>query len=185
MKILLNPKVFFILLVAFLVSSAAWFFFGTYYQKKLYTFKYGPILQELLPTPDLIGKCTRYGKAPKDEYLESYVVKQGDTLLSIARNQLSDSSKVYQLINLNNDNYPELSIKNSYIEPGWELYIRLKDRKITEAITSFARQSIQWSIEIINQEKYEVLKREIEQDKTVINRGAVFNKKVNDYFTQK
>ena len=26
---------------------------------------------------------------------------------------------------------------------------------------------------------------EIEQDKTVINRGAVFNKKVNDYFTQK
>lgn len=68
-------------------------------------------------------KCGYYGILDQDFYLNKYVVQKGDTLLTIAQNQLNDSSRVDELIELNKQLYPTLSIRNPYIEVGWGLKI--------------------------------------------------------------
>jgi len=67
--------------------------------------------------------CTQYGISKQSEYLQKYTVKSGDTLLSIAKTQLHDPSRVTELINLNSDAYPSLSIKTPFLETGWVLYV--------------------------------------------------------------
>lgn len=62
-----------------------------------------------------------YGYLHEDEFLVKYTAQRGDTLLSIAKNELGDISRVHQLINLNTNWYPHLSLENPFIEVGWEL----------------------------------------------------------------
>ena len=69
-----------------------------------------------------IEKCT-LGLIPKDSYLDTYIVKPGDTILSIARTELGDVSRVNELIALNVDRYPSISVQTPLIEQGWSLYL--------------------------------------------------------------
>jgi hypothetical protein len=71
--------------------------------------------------------CSQYGESTKDKYLIKYTVKSGDTLLSIAKSELKDVSRVSELINLNKDSYPSLSINTPFIEKGWTLYLPNKE----------------------------------------------------------
>ena len=74
----------------------------------------------------LESKCEFYGQLDKEFYLDKYIVQKGDTLLSIAQNQLGDNSRVDELIQLNRQTYPSISIQNPKIEANWELEIPAK-----------------------------------------------------------
>jgi LysM repeat protein len=67
-------------------------------------------------------KIDRYSNDLED-FLSTYTVQSGDSLLTIARDQLGDVSRVNELISLNKDRYPSLSIDNPFIEIGWKLYL--------------------------------------------------------------
>jgi len=67
----------------------------------------------------LVFGCNSYGRVPDAFYLNSYTVKPGDTLLSISENELGQSSRIDELIQLNKQNYPTLSFENPTIETGW------------------------------------------------------------------
>ena len=70
------------------------------------------------------GNCTNYGKIEdKDELYKKYIVKSGDTLLLVAKKELGDTSRVSDIVYINEKDYPGLSIKNPYIEPGWVLHL--------------------------------------------------------------
>lgn len=76
-------------------------------------FKNNSFISQQPPVPD----CEKNGYYKKEEYLQEYTVKQGDSLISIATTQLGDSSRVNELISLNDD-------KNLYsLEEGWELFL--------------------------------------------------------------
>lgn len=64
----------------------------------------------------------RYTNNPTD-FLEAYVVKSGDTLLTVASNKLGNVSRVGELISLNKNTYPGLSVEKPFIEVGWKLYL--------------------------------------------------------------
>jgi hypothetical protein len=66
-------------------------------------------------------KCD-YEGLPKDQFLEIYVVKSGDTLFSIAKNQMGDISRINELIELNKKVYPFLTIEKPILEPGMKMY---------------------------------------------------------------
>lgn len=69
-------------------------------------------------------KCTLYGKIEdKGEIYEEYIVQPGDTLLSIAKNKLGTVSRIGDLVYINEKDFPGLSIKNPYIEPGWIIHL--------------------------------------------------------------
>lgn len=76
--------------------------------------------------PELNSEC-RYGTMPVEVYLDIYKVKQGDTLLSIANNQLGSTSRVNEIVNLNK-NRPEYNslYTSETIKEGWELYLSSK-----------------------------------------------------------
>jgi len=78
---------------------------------------------ELKNSPEIGGNCTLYGYLDKDFYLVKYVVQKGDTVFSIVQNRLGDTSRVNEIIHLNNPLYPHLSVKNPFIEIGWELWL--------------------------------------------------------------
>lgn len=71
--------------------------------------------------PTNFVSCSKSGFLPKNEYLPLYTVKQGDTLLSISKNVLNDVSRIDEIIKLNKDDFPELSIKNPFLEKDWVL----------------------------------------------------------------
>ena len=66
-------------------------------------------------------RCSYYGYLDKDFFLSKYTVKKGDTVFSIAKNEIGDSSRFIELIQLNKSWYSHLSSDNSFIEIGWEL----------------------------------------------------------------
>ena len=87
------------------------------------------IQRSLLSPSPLIEKrvkCAYYGLLDQDFFLTKYTVQKGDTLLSVAKNQLGDSSRVDELIQLNKQTYPSISIQNPTIEVGWILRISPK-----------------------------------------------------------
>jgi hypothetical protein len=67
--------------------------------------------------------CPKYGFSQEEEFLRAYRVKQGDTLLLIARSQLDDSSRYNEIIVLNSWRFPHLSVEDPYLEIGWTLYL--------------------------------------------------------------
>lgn len=56
----------------------------------------------------------------KNDYLVSYTVKPGDTLLSIAKSQLGSAARVNEIIDLNKNKYA-VSLQTPFIEQGWIL----------------------------------------------------------------
>lgn len=71
--------------------------------------------------------CNKSGFQPKQNYLTSYAVKKGDSLLSIARDALLDKSRVNELVEVNKEFYPKLSLENPFLEEGWKLYLPPKE----------------------------------------------------------
>ncbi len=69
--------------------------------------------------------CPSSGQIPITEFLEVYTVKKGDTLLSIAKNELNDTSRASEIVALNKylDRFPQLSLTNPFLEVGWKLYL--------------------------------------------------------------
>ncbi len=71
--------------------------------------------------------CPRYGYEPKEYFLEVYRVKQGDSLLSIANDELDDSSRAGEIIALNEDRYDNFWKDEKFLEVGWELLLPPKE----------------------------------------------------------
>ena len=69
-----------------------------------------------------ISGC-EYGWDSIYDYLEKYVVRSGDTLLSIAKNEMGDVSRYQELIDINEQTYPHLATYNSFLEVGMTLHI--------------------------------------------------------------
>jgi hypothetical protein len=67
--------------------------------------------------------CPKYGFSPEEDFLRAYRVKQGDTLLSIARSQLDDSSRYNEILILNSWRFPHLCLEYPFLEVGWTLYL--------------------------------------------------------------
>jgi len=75
---------------------------------------------------DLPEECSTYGLLEKEQYLTVYIVKQGDTISSIAKSVLGDPSRASEIIELNKMKYDNL-FYDSFIEVNWELYLPPKD----------------------------------------------------------
>ena len=71
--------------------------------------------------------CKRYGPVERDEYLTVYIVKRGNTLLSIAKTELKDVSRVNEIITMNQEQFPQLSLNSPFLEQGWKLYLPPKN----------------------------------------------------------
>lgn len=71
----------------------------------------------------------KYSLSDDKSYLETYIVKPGDSLLSVTTKQLGDVSRIGEVIALNKNEYPGLSIQNTFLEVGWRLYLPPKNRK--------------------------------------------------------
>ncbi|HZX50127.1 MAG TPA: LysM peptidoglycan-binding domain-containing protein [Candidatus Paceibacterota bacterium] len=70
-------------------------------------------------------KQCEYGEFSEDLYLDTYVVKPGDTLLSIANHQLGSTARIDEIINANKFRdapYDSLGSSDT-IQAGWELYL--------------------------------------------------------------
>jgi hypothetical protein len=83
---------------------------------------------------DTSSKCKYDGITGGQEFLESYEVKEGDTLLSIAKNTLKDVSRADELAKINNNNYPNLSTSNPFLEVGWVLNLPPNGSKRTNGL---------------------------------------------------
>lgn len=68
-------------------------------------------------------ECSYYREFSTDEYYNIYTVKKGDTLLSIAQDQLGSTDRVLDIITQNKEKFPMLSLDNSFLEIGWTLKI--------------------------------------------------------------
>jgi len=85
-------------------------------------------------------KCQRYqfGR-PADDFLPKYVVQKGDSLFSISKKQLGDTSRIYELIELNKRKYDDnLSLENSFIEVGQKIILPPLNAKKTSGKISLA-----------------------------------------------
>lgn len=75
----------------------------------------------------LNGICESDVDVARETFFKTYTVKSGDTLLSIAKNQLGSVNRVQELITLNTGKYPNFlnsaNTKNNFLEVGWELLL--------------------------------------------------------------
>jgi len=71
--------------------------------------------------------CPSYGSQKAEGETFIYTIKEGDSLLSIAGNQLGDSSRVSEAISLNKDGYPGLIDEPRLLQAGWKLELPLKN----------------------------------------------------------
>lgn len=117
MRMKLNPKVSFTMLIFLILYSIFWFKLGGYYTRNVDEALKSKIIKTFQ------RECPRFDEAPKKEYLNEYTVKEGDTLLSISKEQLGDTSRVNEIIVNNEDRYPQLSFDEPFIEIGWRLYL--------------------------------------------------------------
>lgn len=63
---------------------------------------------------------------------EEYTVQKGDTLSSIAQEELGNKTRVQELIVLNEERLPTLKRNPEWVEPGWTLLLPPKEFEITE-----------------------------------------------------
>ncbi|KKS95652.1 MAG: hypothetical protein UV73_C0015G0027 [Candidatus Gottesmanbacteria bacterium GW2011_GWA2_43_14] len=132
-----SVTVFSKLLAAFLFIFIPFvtFFLGMSYGMKLTDMLYGKAKQGSFQKENVIPlkvrsisgyvphvNCQYDGWNLSKDFLRSYVVKPGDSLLSIAANQMGSTSRVSELIKFNHDTY-SLSLENPILEPGWVLKI--------------------------------------------------------------
>lgn len=106
------------LILAVIILSIATVGFVAFKFKSSNNFPLTKLVQQKLES-----KCEFYGQLDEEFYLDKYIAQKGDTLLSIAQNQLGDNSRVDELIQLNKQGYPSISIQNPTIEVGWELQV--------------------------------------------------------------
>lgn len=68
-------------------------------------------LPTAIPTPqiDLTTACEKTGASEKKEYLKSYILKEGDTINSIAKNELGDTTRNTEILTLN-DNISKMTV---------------------------------------------------------------------------
>lgn len=116
-------------MILFIIFPIIGFYLGTIYQVRSITLNQN---QQKQATPVIasqeesvvLNKCSRYGiDENKNNLYDSYTVRKGDTLLSVAENQLHDVSRAGDIASINQDAYPGLSIKNPFIEVGYKLYL--------------------------------------------------------------
>lgn len=74
------------------------------------------------PTSPPGQKCKEYKQLSDDELYTKYTVRSGDSVLAVARNQLGDSSRYGEIIQLNKDRYPYIE-NSSFLEIGMTLYL--------------------------------------------------------------
>ncbi|MBI4226021.1 hypothetical protein HY612_02805 [Candidatus Roizmanbacteria bacterium] len=67
-----------------------------------------------------------------DYNYELYIVKTGDTITSIAKNELADRNRIGEIILLNIGKYPSLGSQLSYLEKGWEFRLPPKNKIIKD-----------------------------------------------------
>ncbi len=70
-------------------------------------------------------------EVPSDTSCQSYTVKSGDTLWSIAKNLLGDGNKYKEIVEQNKDKYSSLETSNN-LRTGWELKISCGEQTTTE-----------------------------------------------------
>src|SRR3989338_7490756 len=58
----------------------------------------------------VISNCKKYGYSDPEDFLKKYTTKSGDTLLSIAKNQLGHQLRVNEIVELNISRYLNLSV---------------------------------------------------------------------------
>ena len=118
-----NPILRIVVLIIILFIGV---FLGMQYEKNTTSIYDMPLNTSNLDTTSktALGKCKYSGM---DEDLEriftKYTVLSGDTLLKVAREQLGSTSRIQDIIYSNQKRYPELSVQNPYIEPGWILLL--------------------------------------------------------------
>lgn len=118
-----NSKTLIVLLIIFLFAVG--FYIGMRYQFWILESNMQNNHVALI-NPQIKSKyiCSQYGEiTDKSQFLQKYTVQPGNSLLSIAKQQLNDVSKVGEIIALNKDMYPDLSLDNSFLEQGMTLYL--------------------------------------------------------------
>lgn len=76
---------------------------------------------------NIANTCTKNSYGNINEILTKYTVRKGDSLLSIAKNELGDPSRLQELAVMNADKYPTLFsspgvlAQNPFLEQGWVL----------------------------------------------------------------
>ncbi len=76
-------------------------------------------LPTAIPTTqvDLTSACEKTGASEKKEYLKSYILKEGDTINSIAKNELGDTTRNTEILTLN-DNISKMTVDSIlYLPP--------------------------------------------------------------------
>jgi len=81
------------------------------------------LIKEIAKKPDYGDTECEYGRIANDSYMRKYVVEKGDTLLGISKRELGSVSRVNQIIEINKDFYPGLSLQSPFIEVDWILYL--------------------------------------------------------------
>jgi len=102
-----------IVIALFLVLTIFVFLLRVSYQR------YPQLFKRQLKQPFVVQKrvCSIYGFLPKKQYLPVYIVKKGDSLLSIVRTQIGDQNRLQEFITLNSDIFPNLK-NNPFLEVG-------------------------------------------------------------------
>lgn len=71
------------------------------------------------PTVDLETACAKTGTSEKKDFLKSYILKEGDTINSIAEKELGDTTRNTEILTLN-DNLQQLTIGSIlYLPPDF------------------------------------------------------------------
>lgn len=99
-----NKKIIYILIVFDILFSTLTFFLGTQYEANRQiedSKKYFQITQTN-PLP-LNPKCSKTGDVNRKDFALVYVVKKGDSLLSIAKNELGSYGRSNEIIMMNDD----------------------------------------------------------------------------------
>lgn len=74
--------------------------------------------------------CQLNDLQPREDFMPTYIVKRGDTLISVARDQLGSPDRAEELARLNQlEQHPELSLTTPFLEVGWKLLLPPKEIK--------------------------------------------------------
>lgn len=113
-----NAKLLVFLLLIFLLLLG--FYFGVLFGRKSALNSFFDPKQDIARNA-ANSKCVNNARREGD-FLLTYTVVQGDTLLSIAKSQLGSTSRVNEIIALNKNKY-KLSVQMPFLEQGWILFL--------------------------------------------------------------
>lgn len=117
-----------VLIVAIIAGAVIWL--GGQQQEKSVNTNSDVVAKKDETAIMLNKKCNLYqSSGPADIILPKYIVRKGDTLLSVAKLQLGDVSRAGELAEINKLRYPGVSLKNSFLEVGWEIVLPPREIK--------------------------------------------------------